>query len=227
MGHALDSAWRALGDLFGPTLRGLILACVGLAAAILAGLVWAAMTFLIPMISLPWPWAATGLEWLASAGAIVLALVLIPAVSMVVAGALLDVAAERMEKRAFPTDPPGRPLAPQEGLAAGLKIASVSLPLNLIALPLQFIPVVGLLAFLALNAFLAGREFFSVASLRFRGWEESAALRKRYWGPVFLAGLLIAAWMLIPILNLTTPLFAIALMTRLQKRLAPASTPTT
>ncbi len=227
MGPVLSCLAAGAKDVFSPTLRGLALLCVLLAGVLLAALVWAALTALGPRIELPWSWAATGLEWLAGVAVVLLALVLLPPAGMLIAGLLLDAAAHRVETRAFPDDPPGRNLAPQEGLAAGLRIASLALALNVLAIPLLFIPVVNVIAYLALNAFLAGREYFSLASLRFRSWREGRALRRRHWGRIFLAGLGVAVWMSVPMLNLTTPLFAIAVMTRLHKRVsAPASPPT-
>jgi CysZ protein len=46
-------------------------------------------------------------------------------------------------------------------------------------------------------------------------------LRRRYQVRLFLVGLLIAALLAIPLLNLLTPLFGTAFMVRLHKRLAP------
>ena len=46
------------------------------------------------------------------------------------------------------------------------------------------------------------------------------ALRRQHAGAVFAAGFLIAALVSIPILNLLTPLFGMALMVHLHKRLA-------
>lgn len=223
MGAVLSCLASGAKDVFSPTLRGFALLCFLLAASLLAALVWAFLAVLSTRIELPWSWAATGLDWLAGAGAVLLALVLLPPAGMMIAGLLLDAAAHRVETRAFPDDPPGRNLALHEGLAAGVRIAGLALALNVAAIPLLFIPVVNVIAYLALNAFLAGREYFSLACLRFRTWREGRALRRRHWGQIFLAGLGVAVWMTIPMLNLTTPLFAIAVMTRLHKRLMTAA----
>jgi CysZ protein len=48
-------------------------------------------------------------------------------------------------------------------------------------------------------------------------------MRRYYALRVFLAGLIVAGFVSIPILNLCTPLFATALMTRLHKRLSGAA----
>jgi hypothetical protein len=49
---------------------------------------------------------------------------------------------------------------------------------------------------------------------------EAKALRRRHQATVFTAGLFIAAFVSIPILNLATPLFGTALMVHLHKRIA-------
>ncbi len=46
-------------------------------------------------------------------------------------------------------------------------------------------------------------------------------MRKHYAGTIFLAGMFIAVFVSIPIVNLATPLFATALMVHLHKRLTP------
>ena len=56
--------------------------------------------------------------------------------------------------------------------------------------------------------------------MRFHPPDEARRLRKLHQGTVFLAGLLIAAFVSIPIVNLATPLFGMALMVHMHKRLA-------
>jgi CysZ protein len=55
--------------------------------------------------------------------------------------------------------------------------------------------------------------------MRFRTPVEAKALRKRHAAAVYTAGLLIAAFVSVPIVNLATPLFAMALMVHVHKRL--------
>jgi uncharacterized protein involved in cysteine biosynthesis len=47
---------------------------------------------------------------------------------------------------------------------------------------------------------------------------EAKRLRKLHQGTVFVAGLLIAGFVSIPIVNLATPLFAMAFMVHMHKR---------
>jgi CysZ protein len=59
--------------------------------------------------------------------------------------------------------------------------------------------------------------------MRFHSAADAKALRRINQTTVFIAGLAIAAFVSIPILNLATPLFGTALMVHVYKRLAGAS----
>ena len=91
---------------------------------------------------------------------------------------------------------------------------------TLIALVLLFVPGLGVVAWIGANGYLLGREYFELAAMRFRPQRRSArdapALRARR----VLAGLVVAGFVAVPLLNLLTPLFATALMARLHKRLS-------
>ena len=52
--------------------------------------------------------------------------------------------------------------------------------------------------------------------------EDAKALRRIHRGTVFIAGLFIAGFVSIPILNLATPLFGTALMVHVHKRIVGA-----
>ena len=89
-------------------------------------------------------------------------------------------------------------------------------------LMLLFIPGINILAFFLVNGYLLGREFFEFAAMRFRSEQEAKDLRRRNAGTVFMAGLVIAAFLAVPILNLLTPLFAAAMMVHLHKSVSAA-----
>ena len=151
--------------------------------------------------------------------AVGLALLLAPATALV-AGLFLDDLAEVIERRGYPADPPGRALPTLTSLLLSMKFLSVVLLGNLLAFALLLVPGVNLFAFLLINGYLLGREFFEFAALRFRSEAEAKAMRRHYSGTVFLGGLAIAGWLAIPIVNLTAPLFAAALMVHLHKALS-------
>ena len=58
--------------------------------------------------------------------------------------------------------------------------------------------------------------------MRFRPPHEAKSMRKANAAYVFLAGMVVAAFVSIPIVNLATPVFAMAFMVHVHKRLAGA-----
>ena len=82
---------------------------------------------------------------------------------------------------------------------------------------LLLVPGVNVFAFFIVNGYLLGREFFEFAAMRFLPETEAKALRRRHAGTIFLAGLVIAAFLAVPLFNLLTPLFAAAMMVHLHK----------
>ena len=227
MGAILGAILGAIGDLFGKPLRGLLLVTALGAAALLAALTWAAIVFLAPRLAQVHPviggmhldWISQGAEFLAGAGAIVVAIILWPAVSLMIGGMLFESAAERIETMRFPADPQGRKIPLGEALGNSGKLALPALALSLLTLPLLFIPGVNVIAFLLVNAVLMSREYFSLAALRFQPWAGVRALRARHGGAIFIVGLTCAALMLVPVLNFIAPLYGAAAMVRLNKAL--------
>jgi CysZ protein len=140
-----------------------------------------------------------------------------------VAGFFLDEAAEIVERTDFPGEPTGRALPAGRALLYGIRFAALSLLVNLAALTLFFVPGVNVAAFFAANAYLLSREYFELAAGRFRPLPEAAAMRRERRGTVLLAGGMLAALVLVPVLNLLTPLFGVALMVHVHKRLSARS----
>jgi CysZ protein len=145
---------------------------------------------------------------------------LMPAATALVASFFTDEIAERVERAYYPADPPGRPLPIVAAALQGLVTALLSLLVYLCAVPFLLVAGLGAVMFFLASAWLLSREYFHLAAMRFHPVAEAKALRKRHAGAVFSAGLLIAAFVSVPILNLATPLFATALMVHIHKRLA-------
>ena len=97
----------------------------------------------------------------------------------------------------------------------------MSLLVNLVALGLLLLPGINIVAFLSANAYLLGREYFELAALRYRPLEEVRALRRKHAFYLFVAGLPLALFVSMPLVNLLTPLFGAAYMVRIHRRLAP------
>src|ERR1700727_363130 len=104
-------------------------------------------------------------------------------------------------------------------MTEGVKTAALTILVYLTALPFFFAGVV-FIAFFIATAWLLGREYFQLAAMRFRTPAEAKAMRKQNAALVFTAGLVISAFVSIPIVNLATPLFGMAFMVHLHKRLS-------
>ena len=220
-----NAAAAAVRQVFSPALRAILFKSLGLAISLLA-LVWLGLTQLIQyfqsshQISADYPFLDTVAFLLAGAGLFVALAYVMPAVSILVAGFFLDDAAEIVERTEYPRDPPGRALPFGQSMLYTARFAGLALFVNAIALILFFVPVVNLVAFFGANAYLLGREYFELAAGRFRPLAEARELRRRSPLAVLPAGMLLAGLMVVPFLNLVTPLFGIALMVHLQKQLS-------
>jgi uncharacterized protein involved in cysteine biosynthesis len=102
----------------------------------------------------------------------------------------------------------------------GISTTLLTIVVYLVAVPLLFVAGIGLVVLFLANAYLLSREYFLLAAMRFRPPDEAKAMRRAYRGQIFAAGLLIAMFVSIPIVNLATPLFAMAMMVHMHKRLS-------
>lgn len=225
-----DSARLALVNLLAPETRSAFWKTLGLTILILIAL-WISLRETFVYLALPWlqafipdlpdwaGWLGFVIAIFASLGlALALALLVAP-VTALVAGIFLDDVAEVIEKRDYPDDPPGRALPLGEAVIASLKFLGVVILGNIVALFLLLVPGVNIIAFFLVNGYLLGREFFEFAAMRFRTPAEARKFRAKNSAIVFTAGLVIAAFLAVPFVNLLTPLFAASLMVHLHKRL--------
>ena len=151
--------------------------------------------------------------------ALALALLISP-VTAIVAGLFTDDVAEVVEREYYPKDGPGRALPALRATLLSIRFLGIVILGNIAALLLLLVPGVNIAAFFLVNGYLLGREYFEFAAMRFRGEAEARQMRRRHAGTVFLAGLVIAGFLSVPILNLLTPLFAAAMMVHLHKMIA-------
>ena len=155
----------------------------------------------------------------AGLGIVVGSVFLMPAVTAFVASFFADQIADEVEREHYPADPPGRALPLWLAIWEGVKTALLAVVIYLCAVPLLLFAGFGAVIFFLATAYILGREYFELAAMRFRPPEEAKALRKRNATTVYIGGLFIAAFVSIPIVNLATPLFAMAFMVHLHKRL--------
>ncbi len=160
-------------------------------------------------------WLETLADVLGGLTALVLTWLLFPAVVSAVTAVLLDAVVRAVEARHYPH----LPEAPGAGMAATVltaaKFLGALVVLNTAALLFLFVPPVFPFVFYAVNGYLLGREYFELVALRRAGNAETRALRKAHRGQLFLAGLVIALLLTVPVVNLLAPVTATAVMVHL------------
>lgn len=233
----LQAALAAAARLFTPGFRAVLFKSLGLTVLVLIGL-WFGIAGLFEWLALPpllslVPDVPEWASWLGLVAAILAGLalalglgLLIAPVTALIAGFFLDDAAEIIEREDYPNEPAGQSLPLVTSAIVSVKFLVLVVLGNLLALALLLVPFINVAAFFVVNGYLLGREFFEFAAMRYRSEAEAKALRRRHAGTIFLAGLVIALVLSIPVINLATPLFAAAMMVHLHKMVAAKDTAT-
>jgi uncharacterized protein involved in cysteine biosynthesis len=89
----------------------------------------------------------------------------------------------------------------------------------LFAVPFLLLAGFGAIIFFVATAYVLGRTYFELAAMRFHPVTEAKALRRHNSMLIFIAGMFIAVFVSIPIINLATPLFGMAFMVHMHKSL--------
>jgi CysZ protein len=231
----LDAAVKALSQILSPPMRSILWRSIALALVLIvvlaiglqrllsflatSGEVWAE-AMLGPSFQTPLDILAWIVSIAAGLGVVLGAVFLMPAITSLVASVFVDEVADHVEREHYPAEHPGVALPFGRAMTEGVKTALLTILVYLIALPFVFIAGAGFIAFFIATAWLLGREYFELAAMRFRPPAEAKAMRKENAATVFTAGLIIAAFVSIPIINLATPLFGMAFMVHMHKRLS-------
>ncbi|MBV6659052.1 MAG: sulfate transporter family protein [Devosiaceae bacterium] len=216
---------QAAKDVLSPPFRGVLFKSLGITLLALVA-AWFGLEALIDhLVQIEMGWLDGLVQVLSGFALVVGAVVLIVPITALVASLFLDDIASIVEGTHYPRDPAGRSLQTLQALREAVGFFFVVIVVNLAALTLLLVPGINAIIFLLANGYLLGREYFELAALRHRPKAEVRALRRANGGRVFLAGLVIAGFVAIPIVNLLTPLFATALMVHLHKQLAARGTP--
>jgi len=216
----LAAATCAFNQIFTPPFRAVLWKAIGLTLLLLAGL-WAALQGLFNyFVVVPWPGVETAISILTGLGLLIGLGFAIAPVTSLFAGLFLDDIAELVEATDYPQDPPGRAMPITTSILTSVRFFGVVLLVNLFALPLVLFLGFGYVIFFVANGYLLGREYFEMVARRFADKLAVDRLRQRNGAQIFMAGLLIAGIMAVPLLNILTPLFATAFMVHMHKRIA-------
>jgi CysZ protein len=231
----IDAAVKAISQLLSPPMRSILWRSIGLALVLITVLAIALQRLLSWLATSGEGWAEAMLgphshipldvlTWIISIaagfGVVFGGIMLMPAITSLVASLFVDDVAEHVELEYYPAERPGSALPFGIAMREGLKAAGLTILVYLVALPFVFLAGAGFVIFFLATAWLLGREYFELAAMRFRSPAEAKAMRRDNAVTVFTAGLVIAAFVSIPIVNLATPMFGMAFMVHMHKRLS-------
>jgi len=231
----LDAAVKALSQILSPPMRSILWRSIGLALVLITVLAIGLQRLLSWFATYGEDWAEAllgpgfhtplnVLAWVVSIaaglGVVLGGIFLMPAITSLVASVFVDDVADHVELEHYPAERPGVALPLGVAMREGIKTALLTVLVYLVALPFVFVAGAGLLVFFIATAWLLGREYFELAAMRFRSPAEVKAMRRDNAAIIFTAGLIIAAFVSIPIVNLATPLFGMAFMVHMHKRLS-------
>jgi uncharacterized protein involved in cysteine biosynthesis len=221
----LQALSRGFAQLSDPATRGVLYKAIA-AAVVVFLLLWLGAWFFFD-------WAGDALSaWLGDQGAsgfwravadflasvagfgamIFASFLLFPAVMTAVLSIFLDEVARAVEARHYPELPKAREQPIIEAIRDGVSLAATTVALNILALPLYFIPVLNLFVFYLLNGYLLGREYFELVAVRRLNRQDVQLLRKKHRARLIIVGAAIAVMLTIPLVNLVTPIVATAFM---------------
>jgi len=213
---------KAFGQLSDPRIRSVIWKSVLATLAIYAVLITAVSWGLTATSVFDIGWLETAGDVFGGLAAVIIALILFPGVVSGFVSVLLEDVADAVEAKHYPGLEP--PLAIGWGTLATTsgRLILLTIVLNILALPLYFIPVVNIVVYYLLNGALLGREYFEVAALRRMRAKEAAALRRRHRTRVIAMGGATAFLLTIPIVNMIAPVLGAAAMVHFFHRLRGA-----
>lgn len=224
---------KALAQMTDPRFQRVLWLGIGLTLALLIGmtaLFVGAINWLTPdSTTLPFfgeiRWVGEFFSWAAVGIMLIASVFLMVPVASAFTGLFLDDVAAAVEDRHFPRLPPAPRIGMFEALRDSINFFGVLVAVNAVALVLYFFigPLAPLL-FWAVNGYLLGREYFQMAAMRRLGRSGATALRRRHGGQIWLAGILMAIPLTVPLVNLLIPVLGAATFTHLFHRLQARGT---
>jgi uncharacterized protein involved in cysteine biosynthesis len=216
----ITAFWRAVSQLFDPSLRRVVLSSIAASLVLLACLVTGVWLALDSVALFDAGWLNDGIEFIGKIALVLFSWMLFPSAIQLVSGLFLEKVARRVEARYYPELGPASSPPLSETVIGALKFTLTAVALNILALPLYslfnvFSPVI----FYTLNGYLLGREYFEMVANRRLDANGVVVLKKSYRLKIWLVGAVLAFIMTVPVLNLVTPVLATAAMLHIFEKL--------
>lgn len=188
-----------------------------LAAAVVAFVVlWSIVGYLLANTTLfSIGWLDTAIDLLGGLATGVITWLLFPTIISALVGLFLDDIAQAVEDRHYPALPAAKALPIGEMILTTVRFLGLMLLLNLLLLPFLLIPPLFPFVFYSVNGYLLSREYFELVALRRLNAQDASALRKRNGLKLFVAGVVIAFLLTVPVVNLLAPIIATGAMVHL------------
>ncbi|WP_037905610.1 EI24 domain-containing protein [Sulfitobacter mediterraneus] len=224
-----NSFFMAIGQLTDRRFRRVFFIGIALALALLiaatAGFSWLVDWLTPEQVWLPIigevTWIGDLLSWGSAFLLFFLSMFLMIPVASAITSMFLDDVATAVEAEHYPGLPPTTPVPFGDALRDTVNFLGVLIGANILALLFYFLfNVFAPLVFWTLNGFLLGREYYTMAAIRRVGRVEAKKLRRKHMGTIWLAGILMAIPLSVPLLNLVIPILGAATFTHLYHRLS-------
>lgn len=225
----LNDFLKALGQINDRAFRRVLLLGLGLTVALLVGLyagyLWLVDTFADGPLTLPFvgevTWIGSLLGWGGLGLILVLSIFLMIPVASAITSFFLEDVADAVEAKHYPNLMPALSVPFTDALRDTLVFFGVLVGANILALiAYLFLPFLAVPIFFALNGFLLGREYFTIAAMRREGREGAKVMRRKHMAQIWIAGVLMAIPLTVPLMNLFIPILGAATFTHLYHRLA-------
>lgn len=206
--------FKALGQLSDPAIQKIIAVAIALSVAVFAGIAILAWFLIGLMAGLPGWWGEA-----AQIGGVFVTFIVawftFPAIAAALSAIFADQVIDAVEAKYYPNRAKPRSTPFWAAATDGLKLAGLSLLVNLFALPLLIVPPLYILVAYGINGYLLGREYYEMPAFRRLSRAEAKAAFGRNRGLFTGAGIVIAFLSTLPIVNLIAPIIATAFMVHL------------
>lgn len=228
LGVILSSFFAALGQMGDPRFRRVLFFGIVLTVALLVAVYAAFLGFLqwsvgeeatLPLVG-EVTWLKDLLTWSSLGVMLILSVFLMVPVASAITSMFLDDVADAVEARHYPALPPADRVPFGDALVDTIGFLGVIIVANLMALLIYaFFAPFALFIFWGMNGFLLGREYFTLAAMRRVGREGAKDLRRKHFLTIWVAGVLMAMPLSVPLVNLLIPIIGAATFTHIFHRL--------
>lgn len=216
--------FRALGQIGDARFRRVLLLGIGLTFALLvafyAGFLWLLNALfgdevIVPLVG-EVTWINDLLTWGSFGVMLLLSVFLMVPVASAITSMFLEEVAQAVEDRHYPSLPPAEKVPFGDAVRDTVNFLGVLVAANLLAfIAYAFFPPFSPLIFWGLNGYLLGREYFTLAAMRRVGRDGARKLRRRHTLTIWIAGILMAMPLSVPLVNLLIPILGAATFTHL------------